>query len=79
MKNTKMKFSGVTVNVPLLLEGFELSQQLTYEQGIDLVLDIDSGFQDAGFTEELITKLVKSLKADYTDEEINDFIESMHK
>lgn len=73
------KDDQILVSVPLVLDGEQLSRSLSYEGALKLMTDIDLGFQDAGFTEELITKLVNSLKTDYTTEEINDFIDGLKK
>ena len=46
---------------------------------LDFIEMIDLNIAEVGFTEKLIKRLIKSLKQDLTDAELDEFIDSLKK
>lgn len=48
-----------------------------HEEAMRVILAIDIGIADAGFTEELIVNLWNSLRGDLEDSEVKDFLNKL--
>ena len=42
---------------------------LSYDEGVEFIKNIDLSFADVGFTEKVVTELIKSMKDDLSEEE----------
>jgi hypothetical protein len=71
-----MKVS-IEVNAEDLAE--ELVSEWTYSEAMEFLLKIDLALASSDFTEELIKRLCKSLRGDYSDDDWRDLIETLRK
>lgn len=70
--------NSVNVTVSATIDFEELSESITHEQAVDLILMIDEAQCEVGFTEIMIAKLATALKPCYdTEEEYLTFLESL--
>jgi len=65
------KLKRKTVFLPIIAEidVEECISNMSYEEVMDLIIKFDLAQANAGFTEELIIKLAKSMKDDLSEEE----------
>ncbi len=67
----KNKLKRNTVYIPIIAEidPEDCISQMSYEEVMDLIIKFDLAQANAGFTEELIIKLAKSMKVDLSEKE----------
>lgn len=67
----------MSVNVQVNLDGEDISRELSHEQATKLILDLDMGVADCDFTENLIIKLMESMRKEFTEQEYNILLEKL--
>jgi hemerythrin superfamily protein len=72
------QYKLIKINVPAEINPFEVMQCLSHEEAIDFICNVDLSYADGGFTEELIIRLVKSLKGDLVESEKKELINKIH-
>ncbi len=69
----------IKLRVVAEIEPMDILQQMSYEEGEDFICAIDLAFADVGFTENVIKKLIKSIKDDLSKDEWKPYAELLSK
>lgn len=67
-----------TINIGVNVHVEDIAESIVYSgHALEIIKQIDLRFAEADFTEGVIKMLVKSLKIDYTTEEMNCLIQEL--
>jgi hypothetical protein len=69
----------IKLRVVAEVEPMDILQELSYEEAEDFICAIDLAFADVGFTENVIKKLINSMKDDLSEDEWKPYAELLSK
>ena len=72
------QFNPIKLRVVAEIEPMDILQELSYEEAEDFICAVDLAFADVGFTENVIKKLIKSMKDDLSEEEWKPYAELLN-
>ena len=63
------KFKSIKLRVVAEIDPFEVVSGMSYDEALELICGIDLAFADVGFTENLVKRLINSMKVDLSEDE----------
>ena len=63
------KFKPIKLRVVAEIDPFEVVSGMSYDEAIEFICGIDLAFADVGFTENIVKRLINSMKDDLSEDE----------